>query len=138
MNRPSLEGADILRLYSTAFLEGFDTVTCSEQRRVLRDLERCRTAALGGHIEECDECGHRVIAYNSCRNRHCPKCQAGARAAWLAKQAEDMLDVEYFHVVFTLPDLLGGIALQNRRVVYRTLLQAAAKTLSQVDADPKQ
>lgn len=137
MNRPTLEVADILRLYSSAFLEEFDTVTCSEQRRVLRDLERCRTAALGGHIEECDECGHRVIAYNSCRNRHCPKCQTGARAAWLAKQAEDMLDVEYFHVVFTLPDLLGAIALQNRRVVYRTLLQAAAKTLSQVAADPQ-
>jgi hypothetical protein len=133
----SLEVADIFRAYGPAFLEAFDDVTSSEQRRVLRDLARCRTAALGGHVEECNQCGHRAIAYNSCRNRHCPKCQGASRAAWLAQQAEDVLDVEYFHVVFTLPDPLGPMALQNRRAVYGTLFQAAAQTLSQVAADPR-
>jgi hypothetical protein len=133
----SLEVADVFRAYAPAYLEAFGDVTSAEQRRVLRDLTRCRTAALGGHVAECDRCGHRVIAYNSCRNRHCPKCQAAARAAWLAKQAEDVLDVEYFHVVFTLPDPLGPVAVQNRRAVYNTLFQAAAQTLSQVAADPR-
>jgi Putative transposase/Transposase zinc-binding domain len=118
-------------------LKAFADVTSSEQQRVLRDLVRCRTAALGGHVQECNQCGHRAIAYNSCRNRHCPKCQAATRAAWLAQQAEDVLPVEYFHVVFTLPDPLGPLALQNRRAVYATLFQAAAQTLSQVAADPR-
>jgi hypothetical protein len=133
----SLEVADVFRAYVPAYLEAFGDVTSAEQQRVLRDLMRCRTAALGGHVAECDQCGHRVIVYNSCRNRHCPKCQAAARAAWLAKQAEDLLDVEYFHVVFTLPDPLGPVAVQNRRAVYNTLFQAAAQTLSQVAADPR-
>jgi hypothetical protein len=97
----SLEVADVFRAYVPAYLRAFGDVTSSEQRRVLRDLMRCRTAARGGHVAACGQCGHRVIAYNSCRNRHCPKCQAAARAQWLAKQAEDLLDVEYFHVVFT-------------------------------------
>jgi hypothetical protein len=133
----TLEVADVFRAYDQPFLEAFCHVTSGEQRRVLRDLVRCRTAALGGHVEECNQCGHRVIAYNSCRNRHCPKCQAATRAAWLAQQAEDVLDVEYFHVVFTLPDRLGPIALQNRRSVYSVLFQAAAQTLTQIAADPR-
>jgi hypothetical protein len=137
MSPPPLEVADVLRAHGPAYLEAFGGVTGPEQRRVLRDLTRCRTAALGGHVEACDACGHRVIAYNSCRNRHCPKCQAAARAAWLERQAEDLLDVEYFHVVFTLPDALGPVALQNRRVVYGALFRAVAQTLSQVAADPQ-
>jgi putative transposase/transposase-like zinc-binding protein len=137
MRQVSLEVGDVFRDYAAEYLEAFGDVTSSDQRRVLRDLMRCRTAALGGHVEECDQCGHRVISYNSCRNRHCPKCQGAARAAWLAKQAEDVLEVGYYHIVFTLPDPLGPVALQNRRLVYGTLFQAAAQTLIQVAADPK-
>jgi hypothetical protein len=137
MKDVTLEVADVFRAYAPAYLEAFGHVTSSEQRRVLRDLQRCRTAALGGHVEVCDQCGHCVIAYNSCRNRHCPKCQAAARAAWLEEQAADLLDVDYYHVVFTLPDLLGPLALQNRRAVYGLLFQTAAQTLSQVAADPR-
>jgi hypothetical protein len=136
MSSCTLEVADIFRAFAPAYLEAFGNATGAEQRRVLRDLMRCRTAALGGHIEACDTCGHRVIAYNSCRNRHCPKCQAAARATWLDKQADDLLDVEYFHVVFTLPNALGPVALQNRRVVYGTLFRAVAQTLNVVAADP--
>lgn len=136
MTKLSLEVADIFRAYTPAYLEAYGEVTSAEQRRVLRDLVRCRTALLGGHVEECDQCGHRVIAYNSCRNRHCPKCQAAARAAWLDKQADDLLGVEYFHVVFTLPNALGPVALQNRRVLYGTLFRAVAQTLNAVAADP--
>jgi hypothetical protein len=104
---------------------------------VLRDLVACRTAALGGHVERCNHCGHQRIAYNSCRNRHCPKCQAGARAKWLDQRAAELLPVPYFHVVFTLPNQLGPLALQNRAVVYGILFQAAAATLLEVAADPK-
>src|SRR5881227_3565979 len=104
MTRPSLEVADVFREYGPAYLEAFGEVTSPEQRRVLRDLVRCRTAVLGGHVAECDRCGHQRIAYNSCRNRHCPKCQGGARATWLEREAGYLLPVEYFHLVFTLPE----------------------------------
>jgi Putative transposase/Transposase zinc-binding domain len=137
MTNSLFEVADVFRAYAPAYLEAFGDVTSSEQKRVLRDLQRCRTAVLGGHVAVCDQCGHRLITYNSCRNRHCPKCQAAARAVWLAQQAEDLLDVAYFHVVFTLPERVGPVAVQNRRVVYNTLFQAAAQTLSQVAADPR-
>src|SRR5438309_1023241 len=100
-------------------------------------IERCRTAALGGHVEECDQCGHQRIAYNSCRNRHCPKCQATAAAEWMEARKSELLPVEYYHVVFTLPAALGPIALQNQRVVYGLLFRAAAETLQQIAADPK-
>src|SRR5437764_11424014 len=114
MTRPALEVADILREHAEAYLQAYGDVTKAEQRRVLRDLVRCRTAELGGHVEECDQCGHRRIAYNSCRNRHCHKCQGAARAEWLAERAGELLPaVEYFHVVFTLPDALDAVALQN-------------------------
>ena len=113
------------------------TALSHEQRRVLRDLVACRTAALGGHVEECDRCGHRQVAYNSCRNRHCPKCQATAAADWMEDREAELLPVEYFHVVFTLPAALSPIALQNPRVVYGLLFRAAAETLQQVAADPK-
>jgi hypothetical protein len=132
-----LEVADVIRGHGAAYLDAFGAVTSAEQRRVLRDLERCRTAALGGHVEACDQCGHRQIAYNSCRNRHCPKCQGAARARWLEDRAAELLPVEYFHVVFTLPQDIGPIALQNPRVVYGTLFRATAETLLQVAADPK-
>src|SRR3954468_15838132 len=113
MTRPPLEVADVFREYGPAYLEAYGDSTSTEQRRVLRDLERCRTAALGGHVEECDRCGHQRIAYNSCRNRHCPKCQATAAAEWVEAREAELLPVEYAHVVFTLPAVLGPIALQN-------------------------
>ena len=136
MTDPLLEVGDILRDYGPAYLEAFAHQLSTAQRRAIRDLARCRTAALGGHVEECDQCGHRRIAYNSCRNRHCPKCQAAARAHWLDERAAELLPVEYFHVVFTLPDEIGPLALQNPRIVYGTLLQASAKALLQIAADP--
>ena len=137
MNRPTLEVGDIFRKYTPAFLDRYDSVLSTEQRRVLKDLALCRTAALGGHVEECDQCGQQRIAYNSCRNRHCPKCQALARARWMADRAKELLPVEYFHVVFTLPDDLALLGLQNPRVVYNLLFQAAAQTMLQLAADPK-
>ncbi len=137
MTDPPLEAGDVIREYAAAYLDAFGAVTSMEQRRVLRDLMRCRTAELGGHVEECDQCGHRRIAYNSCRNRHCPKCQAAARAAWLEREASYLLPAEYFHVVFTLPEPLGPLALQNPRVVYGTLFRSAAETLLRIAADPR-
>lgn len=137
MNRPTLEVGEILRRYTPAFLERYDGVLSTAQRRVLKDLAQCRTAALGGHIEECDHCGQQRIAYNSCRNRHCPKCQALARARWMADRAKELLAVEYFHVVFTLPAALAPLGLHNPRVVYKLLFQAAAQSMLQVAADPK-
>jgi hypothetical protein len=108
-----------------------------DQRRVLQHLRACRTAALGGHVDECDACGHRVISYNSCRDRHCPKCQASATAEWLEQQKTTLLPVPYTHVVFTLPHTLAPLALQNPRVIYGALFQAAAATLLEVAADPR-
>jgi Putative transposase/Transposase zinc-binding domain len=137
MNRPTLEVGDIFRRYTPAFLERYESVLSTDQRRVLKELALCRTAALGGHVEECDQCGQQRIAYNSCRNRHCPKCQAMARARWMADRANELLPVEYFHVVFTLPDDLAQLGLQNPRVVYGLLFRAAAQTMLQVAADPK-
>ena len=137
MSRERLELADILRDYTPAFLERYGDTVSAEQSRVLHDLVCCRTAALGGHLEECDRCGHRRIAYNSCRNRHCPKCQAAARAQWLDERAAELLPVPYFHVVFTLPAALGPVALQNQRLVYGLLFQAAAQSMLQLARDPQ-
>jgi Putative transposase/Transposase zinc-binding domain len=137
MIRPQLEVADVFRQYGDAFLERYGDVLSSEQRRVLKDIAVCRTAALGGHAEACDQCGHQRIAYNSCRNRHCPKCQATAAAQWMKDREAELLPVEYFHVVFTLPSALGPIALQNQREVYGLLFRAAAETLQQIAADPE-
>lgn len=133
---PQLEVADVLRAYGPAYLEAFGDKLSGQQRRVMHDLVRCRTSALGGHVEECDRCGHRVIAYNSCRNRHCPKCQAATRAHWLEEQAQQLLDTEYYHVVVTLPDEIGPLALQNPRAVYGLLFRASAQALLEVAADP--
>jgi hypothetical protein len=137
MTRPRLEVADVFRSHGTAFLDRFAEVLSSERRRALFDIAACRTAALGGHVEGCDRCGHRQIAYNSCRNRHCPKCQATAAAQWMEARGEELLPVDYFHVVFTLPAALGPIALQNPREVYGLLFRAAAETLQRIAADPE-
>jgi hypothetical protein len=137
MTRPRLEVADVVRQHGDAFLERYGSTLSSGQRRTLRDIATCRTAALGGHVGACNQCGHRQIAYNSCRNRHCPKCQATAAADWMEARQAELLPVEYFHVVFTLPAALGPIALQNPRVVYGLLFKAAAETLQRVAADPK-
>jgi hypothetical protein len=137
MTRHRLEVADVFRDHGDAFLDRYSDTLWPEQRRALRDIAACRTAALGGHVEECDRCGHRQIAYNSCRNRHCPKCQATAAAQWMEAREAELLPVEYFHVVLTLPAALGPIALQNPREVYGILFRAAAETLQRIAADPK-
>jgi len=137
MSRPQLEVADVFREYGPGYLAAFGDSLLPDQRRVLSDIVRCRTAVLGGHVEGCDRCGHQRISYNSCRNRHCPKCQAAARAEWMEAQAKDLLPVPYFHVVFTLPEVLAPVALQNKRVVYDVLFRAVAETLKEIALDPK-
>jgi Transposase zinc-binding domain/Putative transposase len=137
MTRPRPTVAQVIRSCLDEFLEKYGSALTPEQRRALEDMARCRTAALGGHVLGCPECGHQQIAYNSCGNRHCPTCQATAAARWLEKQAADLLPTPYFHVVFTLPDALDPIALANPRVVYDLLLRSAAETLLEVAADPK-
>lgn len=135
MRPPRLEVAEVIRRYRDDYEEALPV--SAEQRRVLRDLVACRTAALGGHLRRCDACGHEEIAYNSCRNRHCPKCQARKQAEWLEAQCANLLDVPYFHVVFTLPEELGPLALQNKRLLYGLLFRSAAETLLTIAADPK-
>ena len=133
--RPPLEVADVFRQYGEQYLEKYGA--SPEQRRVLRAIRDCRTAALGGHVLQCPGCGHQEVSYNSCGNRHCPKCQATAAARWLEAQAADLLETPYFHVVFTLPSALGPLAQHNPRAVYGLLMRAAAATLLEVAADPK-
>ena len=135
MSPPRLEVAEVFRRYQDAYLA---THSASfEQRRVIQDLIACRTAALGGHLLRCQECGPEPIAYNSCRNRHCPKCQAQKQAAWLEAQCAKLLEVPYYHIVFTLPQALGPLALQNKRVLYGLLFRAASETLSTIARDEK-
>jgi hypothetical protein len=136
--RAALEVADIFRRcgpqYRQTHAEGLTRV----QRRVMSAIELCRTAALGAHLEQCDACGHQRIAYDSCRNRHCPKCQSLARAQWLERrQAELLPEIEYFHVVFTLPEPIAALAYQNKRVLYDLLFRSSADTLRTIAADPK-
>jgi hypothetical protein len=137
MTRPRLEVAEVIRSCRDAFLQRYGAGLTPEQRRALDDLTACRTAALGGHVLECAACGHQEVSYNSCGNRHCPKCQATASARWLEAEAADLLDTPYFHVVFSLPGALGPVALCNPRCVYGLLMRAAAETLLEVAADPK-
>ena len=137
MERPRLEVADILRRYGAAYRAEHEMSLSSAQRRVMRAITACRTAALGGHVEACDSCDHRRIAYNSCRNRHCPKCQSLARAQWIEQRQAELLDCPYFHVVFTLPEEIAAIAYQNKTVVYNLLFAATAETLRAIAADPK-
>jgi hypothetical protein len=135
--RPALEVADVIRVHGDAFRQTFAATLSPAQTKALRDLTRCRTAELGGHVERCLDCGHERIAYNSCRNRHCPKCQAQARARWLTRQAEDLLPVDYYHLVFTLPDALSDLARANPTVLYELLFSAAAGAVRVVAANPK-
>jgi Transposase zinc-binding domain len=132
---PALEVADIFRRHGEAYRQAHAGHLGRTERRIMAAIEACRTARLGGHVERCAECGLVRIAYNSCRNRHCPKCQAAARVAWLAAWQAELLPVPYFHVVFTLPAPAAEIAFQNKAAVYAILFQAAAETLSTIAAD---
>jgi hypothetical protein len=138
MSRPLLEVADLIRTAGTAFIERNRQWIRWPHIKVLLAIARCRTAALGGHIDECSRCGQRAtISYNSCRNRHCPKCQTGARERWLAARRRELLPSRYVHVVFTLPPQLASVALQNKKVIYDLLLRASAETLLEVARDPR-
>ena len=132
---PRLEVAEVFRRHKDEYLATHSA--SPEQRRVLRDLVACRTAALGAHLRRCDLCGHEDIAYNSCRNRHCPKCQAQKQAEWLEAQCTNLLEVPYYHIVFTLPEDLGPLALQNKRLLYGLLFRSASETLLTIAGDPK-
>jgi Putative transposase/Transposase zinc-binding domain len=134
---PPFEVADIVRQHGEHFLEMHGAWLTSQHRRVLRALARCRTAALGGHLDRCARCDHCAISYNSCRNRHCPKCLTHARDQWLAARQDELLPIGYHHVVFTLPHELSWLALQNKQLVYDLLLRASAATLLEVAADAK-
>ena len=137
MDRPRIEVAEVFRRYGEAYRNEHDGSLSRAQRRVMSAVEVCRTAALGGHVEECDneDCRHQRISYNSCRNRHCPKCQSLARAEWIEDREAEVLDCEYFHVVFTVPEEIAAIAYQNKKMVYGILFQAAAETLRTIAAD---
>ena len=135
--RGALEVADVFRHHGAAYRDAHAGHLSDGQRRVMGAIEACRSATLGGHVEQCDGCGQIRIAYNSCRNRHCPKCQGLARAEWLADRQADLLPVPYFHVVFIMPATIAEIAFQNKAVVYAILFTAAAETLRIIAADPK-
>ncbi len=136
-SRPALEIADVLRRHGDAYRRAHDGHLGRVEQRVLSAITACRTAALGGHFEACDDCGAMRIAYNSCRNRHCPKCQGSARATWLAERQSELLPVPYFHVVFTLPAPIGAIAFQNKAVVYAILFRAAAEAMTTLASNPQ-
>ena len=137
MNEHRLEVADVFRQYGEEFLKRWGHTVSPQQRKALRDIGACRTATLGGHIEQCDRCPHRMIAYNSCRNRHCPKCQSSARDRWLTERAKELLPVPYCHVIFTVPEQLAPLALQNQRLFYGLLFRAVSQTLLETAADPR-
>jgi len=133
--RPAIELADVVRAHGDVFVQS--RVLRPEQRAALRDIERCRTAVLGGHLDVCTACGHEEPSYNSCRNRHCPKCQSLAQARWIDKRLERLLPVHYFHVVFTLPSELRGVAMRSREAVFDMLFASASQTLLTLARDPK-
>src|SRR5256885_2939289 len=137
MSRPALEVADILRDHGAAWRRANAGHVSLGQMKVMSAIERCRTAALGGHVARCEDCAHTEIAYNSCRNRHCPKCQGAAAKQWLAAREAELLPVPYYHVVFTLPAAIADIAYQNKAVIYDLLFKASAETLATIAADPK-
>lgn len=137
MQRPPLEVADLVRSAGRNFIELNRSWLNRLHLKVLTAIERCRTAALGGHLDECSLCGHRAISFNSCRNRHCPKCQANARDRWLEARHRELLPSRYVHVVFTLPHELAPLALQNKRVIYDLLFRISAETLLQIARDPR-
>src|SRR5437588_6977963 len=138
MSRPPLEVADIIRAAGEVFIERNRHWLCWKHVKVLRAIERCRTAALGGHLDECTHCGYRApISYNSCRDRHCPKCQTAARERWIAARRRELLPTPYAHIVFTLPRRLAPLVLQNKKVLYDLLFRTSAETLLEVARDPR-
>jgi predicted Zn-ribbon and HTH transcriptional regulator len=137
MTRPPFEVADIIRAHGNSFVERNRSWLTWFHLRVLFAIEHCRTAALGGHLDRCRQCGHEVTSFNSCRSRHCPKCQTNARNRWLADRHKELLPVSYVHVVFTIPHELAWLALQNKKVVYDLLFHASTSTLLEIAADPK-
>jgi hypothetical protein len=136
MSRPAVELADIVRAIGDDFIHRHRSSLTWPQLKVLLAIRRCRTAALGGHLDACSQCGHQAISYNSCRNRHCPRCQTSARDSWLVERTKELLPVPYSHVVFTIPHQLARIAQQNKRVLYDLLLRTSATTLLEIAADP--
>jgi predicted Zn-ribbon and HTH transcriptional regulator len=132
-----LEVADVFHAHQDQFLQRWSHVVSDQQHKVLRDIGRCRTAQLGTHLERCDRCSYETVAYDSCRNRHCPKCQSSARDRWLLKQAASLLPAPYAHVVFTVPEQLAPLALRNQRVFYSMLFRAASETLLEIASDPR-
>src|SRR5437870_5287736 len=137
MSRPPLEVADIIRAAGDAFIERNRHWLGWKHVKVLLAIARCRTAALGGHLDQCTRCGHRAISFNSCRNRHCPKCQTAARERWIAARQRELLPTRYLHVVFTLPRHLAPLVLQNKKVIYDLLFRTSAETLLEVGRDPR-
>ena len=137
MTRPLLEVADIVRSQGDRFIHSNFRWIHWAHRKVLRAIARCRTASLGGHRDKCPRCGYRAISFNSCRDRHCPKCQSGARDKWITARQSVLLPVAYVHVVFTLPHQLSPLALQNKKVLYDLLFRASAETLLEVARDPR-
>ena len=135
--KPSLEVADIFRQYGEAYRERFAARLSIEQVRAMHAIEVCRTAELGGHVEACDHCEGKRISYNSCRNRHCPKCQGLEKERWRAARQQDLLPIPYFHVVFTLPEELASLALRNQEIVYAVLFRAASQSLLELGRDRK-
>src|ERR1017187_6852425 len=137
MDRPPLKVADLVRAAGEKFIEHSRKWLTWAHIKVLRAIARCRTAALGGHLDECSRCGHQAISYNSCRNRHCPKCQSNARDRWLNARRSELLAAPYSHVVFTLPHELAPLALQNKEVMYGLLFRFSAETLIEIARDPQ-
>jgi hypothetical protein len=137
MDRPKWEVADVFRRYGETYLNKHDALMSTAQRRVMKAIEVCRTAALGGHLERCDQCGQERNCYNSCRDRHCPKCQSLARAQWIEDRQVELLEVGYFHVVFTVPQEIAAISYQNKELVLGILFRVTAETLRTIAADPK-
>src|SRR5229473_3868222 len=135
MTRPPFEVADVIRTAGSRFRERASLTW--PQSKVLDAIARCRTAALGGHRDQCSNCGHQAISYNSCRNRHCPKCQTNAREQWLAKRQQELLPVDYYHLVFSVPHALVPLIWQNKKLLFKLLFEASAETLLEVAADPK-
>ena len=137
MARPAMEIADIFRDHGPAWRKANAGHVSLGQLKVMSAIESCRTVALGGHVMRCEDCSYTQIAYNSCRNRHCPKCQGSQALAWMKQRKSELLDVPYFHVVFTLPGQIAAIAYQNKAVVYDLLFKASSQTMRMIAADPK-
>src|SRR5215470_3507215 len=137
MREHRLEVADIFRAHHNEFIQRWGHAASDQQRKVLHDIGLCRTAGLGTHLERCDRCSYETVAYDSCRNRHCPKCQSSARDHWLLKRAASLLPAPYAHVVFTVPEQLAPLALRNQRFFYSMLFRAASQTLLEIAADPR-